>query len=203
MAHIKLLDPFKKELRDMVVYTLAEFGATSVKRFNKELDDIKHRLILHPLSSPREPLLKRFHRPYHSAIIKENWKIIYRYDEANDLVIFVDLWDMRRSPRYLIRQFKRKLQRKKLMKEKRYTLQEEQPTPIGWHPANEEEAVARIEAIEEEYENGQYIDAEEFEKELTAQYPWLEDWKRSISIEDFRKNCKKKLKSLFLTKNGI
>ena len=26
------------------------------------------------------------------------------------------------------------------MKEKRYTLQEEQPTPIGWHPANEEEA---------------------------------------------------------------
>ena len=35
------------------------------------------------------------------------------------------------------------------MKEKRYTLQEEQPTPIGWHPANEEEAVARIEAIEE------------------------------------------------------
>ena len=109
MAHIKLLDPFKKELRDMVVYTLAEFGATSVKRFNKELDDIKHRLMLQPLSSPREPLLKRFHRPYHSAIIKENWKIIYRYDEANDLVIFVDLWDMRRSPRYLIRQFKRKL----------------------------------------------------------------------------------------------
>ena len=85
MAHIKLLDPFKKELRDMVVYTLAEFGATSVKRFNKELDDIKHRLMLHPLSSPREPLLKRFHRPYHSAIIKENWKIIYRYDEANYL----------------------------------------------------------------------------------------------------------------------
>ena len=34
------------------------------------------------------------------------------------------------------------------MKEKRYTLQEEQPIPIGWHPANEEEAVARIEAIE-------------------------------------------------------
>ena len=109
MAHIKLLDPFKKELRDMVVYTLAEFGATSVKRFNKELDDIKHLLMLHPLSSPREPLLKRFHRPYHRAIIKENWKIIYRYDEANDLIIFVDLWDMRRSPRYLIRQFNRKL----------------------------------------------------------------------------------------------
>ena len=36
--------------------------------------------------------------------------------------------------------------------------------PVGWHPANEEEAVARIEAIEAEYENGQYIDADEFER---------------------------------------
>ena len=34
------------------------------------------------------------------------------------------------------------------MKKKRYTLPEEQPIPVGWHPANEEEAVTRIEAIE-------------------------------------------------------
>ena len=43
------------------------------------------------------------------------------------------------------------------MKKKRYTLPEEQPIPVGWHPANEEEAVTRIEAIEAEYENGLYI----------------------------------------------
>ncbi len=61
------------------------------------------------------------------------------------------------------------------MKKKRYTLPEEQPIPVGWHPVNEEEAVTRIEAIEAEYENGLYIDAEEFEKELTAQYPWIEN----------------------------
>lgn len=61
------------------------------------------------------------------------------------------------------------------MKKKRYTLPEEQPIPVGWHPANEEETVTRIEAIEAEYENELYIDAEEFEKELTAQYPWIEN----------------------------
>ena len=82
------------------------------------------------------------------------------------------------------------------MKKKRYTLPEEQPIPVGWHPANEEEAVARIEAIEDEYENGQSIDAEESQNELTEQYPWIENWKRSISIEDFRKNCKNKLNKL-------
>ena len=60
------------------------------------------------------------------------------------------------------------------MKEKRYTLQEEQPIPVGWHPANEEEAVARIEAIEEEYERtGEATDFEEFIEELMAEGLWL------------------------------
>ena len=60
------------------------------------------------------------------------------------------------------------------MKEKRYTLQEEQPTPIGLHPANEEEAVARIEAIEAEYERtGKATDFEEFIEELKAEGLWL------------------------------
>ena len=60
------------------------------------------------------------------------------------------------------------------MKMKRYTLQEEQPIPVGWHPANEEEAVARIEAIEEEYERtGEATDFEEFIEELKADGLWL------------------------------
>lgn len=109
MANIKLLDPFKDELRAMLRYSLVEFGATTVMRFNKELDRIQKRLMSHPLSSPKEPFLKSFLRPYRSAIIRENWKIIYRYDEQNDQVIFIDLWDMRKHPRTLLRQFKRKL----------------------------------------------------------------------------------------------
>ena len=60
------------------------------------------------------------------------------------------------------------------MKEKRYTLQEEQPIPVGWHPANEEEAVARIEAIEEEYERtGNATDFDDFIEELKSEGLWL------------------------------
>ena len=60
------------------------------------------------------------------------------------------------------------------MKEKRYTLQEEQPIPVGWHPANEEEAVARIEAIEEEYERtGEATDFDDFIAELKSEGLWL------------------------------
>ena len=60
------------------------------------------------------------------------------------------------------------------MKEKRYTLQEEQPIPVGWHPANEEEAVTRIEAIEEEYERtGNATDFDDFIEELKSEGLWL------------------------------
>lgn len=45
--------------------------------------------------------------------------------------------------------------------------------PIGFYPANEEEAIARIEAAEAAYERGEYMDAEDFDKELKAKYPWL------------------------------
>ena len=46
--------------------------------------------------------------------------------------------------------------------------------PAGFYPANEEEAIARIAAIEAEYERtGIDYSAEEFENELKAKYPWL------------------------------
>ena len=60
------------------------------------------------------------------------------------------------------------------MKENRYTLPEEQPIPVGWHPANEEEAADRIEAIEAEYERaGKATDFDEFIEELKSEGLWL------------------------------
>ena len=60
------------------------------------------------------------------------------------------------------------------MKMKRYTLPEEHPIPVGWQPANEEEAMARIEAIEEEYERtGKATDFDDFIAELKSEGLWL------------------------------
>ena len=60
------------------------------------------------------------------------------------------------------------------MKEKRYTLQEEQPIPVGCHPANEKEAVARIEAIEAEYDRTSVsYNEEEFFDKLNEERTWL------------------------------
>lgn len=109
MAYIKPSKPFNQELEKVLAYALFEFGVTTVKRFNQAYQSIRNRLAIHPYSSPKEPLLKSFLRSYRSAIIMKNRKIIYRYDEEYDRIILVDLWDMRRNPKYLIRQFRRKL----------------------------------------------------------------------------------------------
>ena len=46
--------------------------------------------------------------------------------------------------------------------------------PVGWHPANEEEAMARIEAIEAEYERtGISYSVEEFFNKLNEERTWL------------------------------
>lgn len=109
MASIKVTSFFEQVFDETLDYGRKEFGITTVKRFYQDYKQIKKRLSSHPLSSPREPLLKKFLRPYRSTIIMQNWKIIYRYDETYDTVIFVDLWDMRMHPKSIVRQFKRKL----------------------------------------------------------------------------------------------
>ena len=52
------------------------------------------------------------------------------------------------------------------MKEKKTTL-------VGWRPANEEEAITRIEAIEADIEKNGLIDEEEMIEHLKAKGLWL------------------------------
>ena len=109
MASIKAYKSFKTIFAETLNYSRMEYGETTAKKFYQAYVNIRKRLARFPLSSPREPLLKRYLRPYRSTIIMKNWKIIYRYDEPNDQVIFIDIWDMRMSDKRLLRQFKRKM----------------------------------------------------------------------------------------------
>lgn len=108
MACIKTSEHFEIYLQDTLAYSHEEFGEVAAKRFYEEYQKIRKRLEKHPLSSPKEPLLKSFYQQYRSAIIRKNWKIIYRYDDERDRVTLLDLWDMRRNPRTLVREFRRR-----------------------------------------------------------------------------------------------
>lgn len=108
MASIKVSKLFQATFEDVLNYGKIEFGTIAVKRFYQEYKDIRKRLEVHPLSSPREPLLQNYIRSYRSVILRNNWKIIYRYDKTYDRIFFVDLWDMRMNPKTLVKNFHRR-----------------------------------------------------------------------------------------------
>ena len=84
-----------------------EYGAKTARRWEKELLNIYDRLKLHPTSYTLESLLdgKRvlFRRCH---IMNRRFKIIYYYDEAEDVVHLVDIWDTKMNPKTLMRRIK-------------------------------------------------------------------------------------------------
>lgn len=84
-----------------------EFGNSTVNRWHKERKSIEWRLERYPVSCPLEELLLErclLYRQCH--LMHRRFKIIYYYDEKEDLVHIVDIWDTRMSPKALIRRIK-------------------------------------------------------------------------------------------------
>lgn len=43
------------------------------------------------------PPQKHFHRDYRSALLMDNFKLIFRYDKERDEIVIVDIWYTKRS----------------------------------------------------------------------------------------------------------
>lgn len=50
---------------------------------------------------PIEPALKDFSEKYRSLVVRRLFKLIYRIDVENQLVIIITIWDCRQSPEKL------------------------------------------------------------------------------------------------------
>lgn len=97
---IKTDEMFDKEIAEHVDYASMEFGAKTADRWLAEYFKILHRLETMPESYGYvEELLKW--RKYRGALIMKNFKIIYFYNEKQDVLWIVDLWDLRQDPRKL------------------------------------------------------------------------------------------------------
>lgn len=84
-----------------------EYGAKTARRWEKEFLTIYDRLKLYPTSYTPESLLldkKDLFRRCH--IMNRRFKIIYYYDEMEDVVHLVDIWDTKMNPKSLIRRIK-------------------------------------------------------------------------------------------------
>lgn len=84
-----------------------EFGVSTSKRWQEERKSIEWRLERYPTSYPPEELLSGrdiFYR--RCSMMNKRFRLIYHYDEGNDTVHVMDIWDARSNPQTLIRRIK-------------------------------------------------------------------------------------------------
>jgi plasmid stabilization system protein ParE len=107
MAKIIWEDEPKLLLNQFIDYAGLEYGKSTAKRWATEVQAFEYRVKSFPESYPpeelligRSPLYRRRH------LMNRRFKIIYYYDEADNTVHVIDIWDTKRNPSALIRRIK-------------------------------------------------------------------------------------------------
>ena len=84
-----------------------EFGRSTAMKWAEEIATFEYRVKLHPTSYTPESLLADRAVVYRRChVMKRRFKVIYYYDEKEDVVHLIDIWDTRMSPSALIRRIK-------------------------------------------------------------------------------------------------
>ena len=107
MAKIDWTTKFLKLLDANISYASIEFGHSTAIRWAEEIAVFEDRVQDNPTSYAPESLLsgkKKLYRRCH--IMNRRFKIIYYYDEAEDTVHLVDIWDTRMNPKTLIKRIR-------------------------------------------------------------------------------------------------
>lgn len=83
-----------------------KFGARVAQETAQKIERIQKSLELFPSMGFREPLLEERDPIFRATLINKRFKMIYWYDEANNMVVIEDIWDTRRAPQNLIKRIK-------------------------------------------------------------------------------------------------
>ena len=104
MAKINWTTEFEEQLGYYIGNARMEYGRSTAKRWAKEIAAIERRLIDYPTSYALESLLLGRTEMYRQCLLmSRRFKLIYYYDEIEDIVHLIDIWDTRMDPKTLIR----------------------------------------------------------------------------------------------------
>jgi mRNA-degrading endonuclease YafQ of YafQ-DinJ toxin-antitoxin module len=107
MAKIDWTGQFLRQLDANIEYASIEYGHATAIRWAEEIAAFENRVQKHPTSYTIESLLngkKCIYRRCH--LMNCRFKIIYYYDEVEDIVHLIDIWDTRMDPKVLVRRIK-------------------------------------------------------------------------------------------------
>ena len=84
-----------------VSYGRVAFGIKAAQRFYQRIKHCEALLALNPQMGKVEPLLVGRKYEYRSLVVHEHFKMIYRVDDARDIIYIIDFWDVRQEPQTL------------------------------------------------------------------------------------------------------
>ena len=107
MAKINWDEKAEIVLDNYVENAYLEFGAATAKKWLSEINTIEWRLERYPTSFPFEELLLGRNIQYRRcSMMNRRFRLIYYFDETDDVIHIVDIWDSRRNPTALIKRIK-------------------------------------------------------------------------------------------------
>ena len=103
MAKVIWADSALTILFEYIENARLEYGDATVKRWQKERKEMEWRLERYPTSYTPEALLFDRKICYRGCLImNRRFKTIYYYDEAEDIVHIIDIWDTHMNPSALV-----------------------------------------------------------------------------------------------------
>lgn len=106
MATIKWTDSAKAVRKELYMRGVNEYGTFTALKMARKIESLTDALSLFPGMGFREPLLEERDPTYRACLVNKRFKMIYWYDEANNMVVIEDIWDTRRAPQNLIKKIK-------------------------------------------------------------------------------------------------
>ena len=106
MAEIIWTKAIRRKLKEHLDYAYEEFGAKTMKKWLEQIVYIRDSLQKYPTSYTPVRELNEEDYLYRGCTVMTRFKLIYYYDEQLDKIYMVDIWDMKRHPKGLIKEFK-------------------------------------------------------------------------------------------------
>lgn len=91
---------------EQLEYCAETFGRQMALDSIKVVEEKTERICKFPESGTPEPLLRGESYTYRFVHIQKHIKLIYRYDELQQTIFIVDVWNTRMSPEHLIERMK-------------------------------------------------------------------------------------------------
>ena len=112
MAEVIIEKNVRTKLRKHLINAGEEFGQNTLEKWLEQIEYHKESLKKFPTSYTPIRELRDEEVIYRGCTVMKNFKLIYFYDEARDTVFIKDVWDMRRNPTNLVKDFKSAIMKK-------------------------------------------------------------------------------------------